>query len=103
MTEQNNHRELPRPSEYGIVLAEEEKAPKKCSKCKLTKPGEVFFRIIKRRDYGTNCDEDGESCYLKPTMQCVECRIPQRLRMRERYAVKQYQMNHMPRNGATHW
>ena len=43
MTEQNNHRELPRPSEYGIELTEEEKAPKKCSKCKLTKPGEVFL------------------------------------------------------------
>ena len=48
----NIRRELPLPSVNGIELAEEEKAPKMCSKCKQTKQGGSYFRIIKRRDYG---------------------------------------------------
>ena len=84
----NIRRELPLPSVNGIALTEEEKAPKMCSKCKQTKQGGSYFRIIKRRDYGLNCDDDGETCFLKPTLQCFECRIPQRLKMRQRYAVK---------------
>ena len=43
----NIRRELPLPSVNGIELTEEEKAPKMCSKCKQTKQGGSYFRILK--------------------------------------------------------
>lgn len=46
-----------------------------CPVCKINKLEEYFTRIIKRKDYGIDCDDQGYSLFIKNTILCLECRI----------------------------
>ena len=48
---------------------------KLCPVCKESKCDEYFTRIIKRKDYNIDCDDDGYSYYLKVTLICLDCRL----------------------------
>jgi hypothetical protein len=48
---------------------------KYCTRCRTYKHIDFFNRIIKRKDYYIDCDELGNSLYLKDTKLCLECRI----------------------------
>lgn len=47
---------------------------KVCSLCRKQKTKKHFYRVIKRRDYYIDCDEDGFNYYLKETEICLDCR-----------------------------
>jgi len=48
---------------------------KLCPYCKVNKLEEYFTRIIKRKDYAIDSDDEGYSLYLKNTILCLDCRI----------------------------
>ena len=89
------------------TLTDEQRVHKKCWKCKHTKNGEQFIRIITRKNWGINCDDNGYEHVYKTTSTCLDCRIPHAQKMKERYEidreVKLYKSKHMPRNGQTTW
>ena len=47
---------------------------KLCNTCKKTFNVTSFFRIIKRFDFGLNCDSQGISYFVKPCKTCNMCR-----------------------------
>ena len=51
------------------------KIVKHCNICKTYKCNDYFVRIIKKRDYEIDCDNDGYSYYMKNTIICLECRL----------------------------
>ena len=48
---------------------------KYCKMCKKSFNESSFFRIIKRTDFGLNCDSHGITYFLKPCKTCNECRF----------------------------
>ena len=47
---------------------------KYCKMCKKSFGVNSFYRIIKRTDFGLNCDSQGISYFLKPCKTCNMCR-----------------------------
>ena len=89
------------------TLTDEQRVPRKCLKCKKTKNPEQFIRIITRKNWGINSDDNGFEHGYKMTMACLDCRIPHAAKMRARYEidreVKLYKSKHLPRNGQLTW
>ncbi len=45
-----------------------------CNYCKLTQHKTKFIRIVRRRNYNIDSDDDGYCMYMKSCKMCVSCR-----------------------------
>ena len=60
-----------------------------CVYCKNNKPLEMFQKIIKRKTYGLDCDDDGYVYYVKELKICSQCRLTQ-YEHTKRYRKRKY-------------
>ena len=56
---------------------------KQCKVCEEIKPSEDFHKLVKRKDYSCESDNDGYSTYIKPVMNCESCRAKIRTETKE--------------------
>ena len=56
---------------------------KQCKGCKKMKPSDDFHKLIIRRDYSCESDNDGFSTNIKPVMNCESCRTKIRTETKE--------------------
>lgn len=52
----------------------------KCPKCKKTTSKQLFEKVIIRRDYGVNSDNEGYTHYLRKMILCSFCREDLKIR-----------------------
>jgi len=45
-----------------------------CKRCRKVKPLDNFNRIIKRKSYAPDAEDDGYKYFLKETINCLSCR-----------------------------